>query len=54
MKNKKNGADHILDDDSDQDGGQQDFGMDGLARSLGLDITALAIKLALIKDRPPV
>jgi|APSaa5957512535_1039671.scaffolds.fasta_scaffold97117_2 hypothetical protein len=44
----------MLDDDNDETkcaaGG--DYGMDFLARSLGLDITALAIKLAMDEDSP--
>lgn len=41
----------ILDDDTLNPNG--DFGMDCLAKSLGLDIDAIARKLAMIDDRPP-
>ena len=49
--------DHILDDDEGMDndatmaGGN--FGMDDLARSLGLDIEAIALNLALQDDSTP-
>lgn len=29
------------------------YGMDNLAKSLGLDIEALAVRLAMIEDKPP-
>jgi len=52
MRIQQQNGDEILDDENEetkQGGG--DFGMDFLARSLGLDITALAVKLAMDADQ---
>lgn len=47
--------DMILESEYDEDENAQnvDYGMDCLARSLGLDIEDIARKLALVGDRPP-
>ena len=54
MKNQRDGEEEIdmVDNFEDQDN-QIDNGMDGLARSLGLDIEALALELALNDGAPP-
>ena len=52
----KPGKDMILDNDDDYqiEPVQTDqYGMDNLARSLGLDIEAIAIALAMVEDKPP-
>lgn len=47
VKNMQNSQEEVLDEEKENGG---DYGMDFLARSLGLDINALAIKLATTDD----
>ena len=54
MKNQRNGDEEVdMVDNFDDQGDQEDNGMDGLARSLGLDIEALALELAMNDSTPP-
>jgi len=54
MRTRQGSGDEILGEDSGhEEEDQGDYGMDGLAKSLGLNIEALAVKLAMVDDMPP-